>query len=116
MALAFMTTETGLMTTRFALLWNGQEIDSLDIGIPRPFSQAPNGTERTHVPDFNLTSSPASLASDASLSSDVVKVTTVIAHSGGDLRKHDVLMTIAGALAEAAEEPSEARVDYDWSS
>lgn len=130
-ALAFMTEETGLCVTSFRLLWQEGEIGSVGFGIPGTISRAPegrsNGTESTtqnHVPSidgFNLTNSPATLgepASDADLTEplNTNRVTVAIARSGGDLRKYDVLMGIAGALAEAAEKPAEHRINYDWSS
>lgn len=131
LALAFMTEETGLCVTSFRLLWQEIEIGSVGFGIPGVISQAPEGpsdgtesTTQNHVPSidgFILTNSPATLgepASDADLTEplNTNSVTVAIARSGGDLRKYDVFMGIAGALAEAAEEPAEHRLNYDWSS
>jgi len=131
LALAFMTEETGLCVTSFRLLWQEIEVGSVGFGIPGVISQAPEGrsdgtesTTQNHVPSidgFILTNSPATLgepASDANLTEplNTNSVTVAIARSGGDLRKYDVLMGIAGALAEAAEKPAEHRINYDWSS
>lgn len=128
LALAFMTEETGLSVTTFALLWQGMSIGSLTFGIPGLLSQAPeshtNGTESTtpgsvpSIDGFNVTNSPASSggsANDADLSSYAMRVTVAITRSGDNLNPHDVFMGIAGALAEAAERNSENRIG-EWSS
>lgn len=126
LGLAFMTEETGLCVTSFGLLWQGVEIGGLVFGNPQMVSQAPetrsNGTASTtqkHVSSSDLTTSPANLgepASDAGLSVNDMEVSVDIARSGGDLRKHDALMLIAGALAEAAEQPTAQRINHEWSS
>lgn len=129
LGLAFMTKETGLCVTSFGLLWHGAAIGDLVFGSLQMVSQAPetpsNGTASitpkhvSSIDGFNLTNSPATLgepASDADLSSDAMRVTVDIVHSGAALRKYDVLMSIAGALAEAAEQPTTDRIYYDWRS
>lgn len=128
LALAFMTEETGLCVTTFALLWQGMSVGRLTFGIPGMLSQAPeshtNGTESTtpgsvsSIDGFNVTNRPASSggsANDADLSSYATRVTVAITRSGDNLNPHDVFMGIAGALAEAAERNPEQRID-EWSS